>query len=171
MAIASIDVAALRIEVSFDPETGVFARRVERPRSPAGSRLGAPCSNGYLMFRVMGQRYLAHRLAWLYVYGAWPDGDIDHINGNRADNRIANLREATKSQNMANTRTQANNRSGVRGVIFDKASGKWMAYMQQHGRFINLGRYDIKEDAATARQEAFSRAFGEFAGRGASAYQ
>ena len=167
----SVTASQLREQVEYNPETGVFMRRVDCPRSPAGKRLGWRYPNGYLGFRVHTQKYLSHRLAWLYVYGEWPDGDIDHINGDRSDNRIANLRRATKSQNMANRLPQVNNTSGVRGVVFDKATGKWMAYMQKERQFINLGRYETKEAAGAARQAAFTAAFAEFAGRGASTCQ
>ena len=168
-----IDLESLRALVQYNPETGVFTRKVKRdfnPRSVLGKPLGTPYSNGYLGFRVNTRKYLAHRLAWFYVYGCWPASDLDHVNGNRADNRVSNLREATKSQNMANTKTQVNNTSGHRGVIFDKANSKWMAYMQLHGKFINIGRFAEKEEAIAARSQAFVSAFGEFAGR-APTYQ
>ena len=160
----------LRKEVSYDPETGAFKRLLTRgfnPKSAAGDVVGRVGSGGYLYFRVLSKRYLAHRLAWLYVYGEWPEWDIDHKNGQASDNRIANLRMATRSQNMANTATQRNNRSGVRGVIFDKATGRWMAYLNKDRKFINLGRFDTVAEASEVRSAAFSAAFQQFAGRGA----
>lgn len=174
MAETTLDIESLRSLIAYDPETGVFTRKVKRdfnPKSVLGKPLGTPYSNGYIGFRVLSRKYLAHRLAWFYVHGVWPVEDIDHVNGNRADNRISNLREATRSQNMANTKTQTNNVSGHRGVIFDKSNQRWMAYMQRHGKFINLGRFDLKEEAIAVRQQAFASAFGEFAGRQVPAYQ
>lgn len=174
MAETILDIESLRSLIAYDPETGIFTRKVKRdfnPKSVLGKPLGTPYSNGYLGFRVLTRKYLAHRLAWFYVHGVWPASDLDHANGDRADNRISNLREATRSQNMANTKTQVNNTSGHRGVIFDKTNQKWMAYMHQHGRFINLGRYELKEEAIAVRKQAFSSAFGKFAGREASTYQ
>jgi hypothetical protein len=174
MAEMTLDVETLRSLVAYNPETGVFTRLVKRdfnPKSVLGKPLGTAYSNGYLGFRVLTRRYLSHRLAWFYVHGEWPQSDMDHVNGDRTDNRLCNLRLATKSQNMANTETQVNNTSGHRGVIFDKVNKKWMAYMQQHGKFINLGRFVVKEEAIAVRAQAFASAFGKFAGRQSSIYQ
>ena len=173
MAQKPLTVEALRSLVHYDEATGTFTRKVVadfNPRSRVGVPLGTTDRNGYLNFRVQTKRYLAHRLAWFYVYGVWPRADIDHVNGVKSDNRICNLREASRSQNMANTDTQANNVSGHRGVIFDKANKKWMAYMHQHGKFINLGRYAEIEQAVAVRQQAFGKAFREFVRPGSPTY-
>jgi hypothetical protein len=168
MAVAPIDVESLRQQVAYDPETGAITRLVARsinPKSVPGLRLGTPCRGGYLMVRVGKSRYLAHRLAWFHAHGRWPDGDIDHVNGNKADNRLCNLREATRSQNMANTSLQANNTSGVRGVCFAKHAKKWLASLTVSGKQKHLGLFASKEEAAVVRERAFRSAFGEFAGR------
>lgn len=147
----------------YDPETGVFRWRKKHARCiRAGDiagcldRFGA----GYWRIRIDGKGYSGHRLAWLYVHGKWPEQVIDHINGDRADNRIANLREATHRQNQQNrTRVQRNNTSGVRGVTWDKVTKRWRAYIENMGHTICLGRYDDKERAAKARRDAELRLF------------
>jgi hypothetical protein len=107
----------LKEVVSYDPETGKFLPVSRRRRITPGRPLGSIRSHGYRMLAVDGVRYYAHRLAWLYMTGAWPAGSIDHANTDRADNRWANLRQATPSQNGANTVRQARNKSGFKGVF------------------------------------------------------
>lgn len=146
----------LREAVSYDPETGIFRRKQPTRRVRVGSVCGSPDTNGYLLFRIDAKRYLAHRLAWLYSYGVWPSGDIDHINHDTSDNRLVNLRDVTRSTNMHNMRKPRHNASGVRGVCFDSTSRRWMAYVQVDRKFKNLGRFEKKEDAAVARAIAMS---------------
>lgn len=156
----------LKSKLSYDSATGVFTRRAEAKysrKASAGAPVGVRAQRGYLMLRIGKRKYMAHRLAWLYVHGRWPCGDIDHVNRVVDDNRIANLREATRSQNMANTVTPRANSSGVKGVCFDKATNRWLAYTQVNGKFKNLGRFDQIDEAITARRLAFKEAFGEFA--------
>lgn len=156
----------LRDALDYNPETGAFTRKATsncNPRAQAGSTAGGWTTSGYRQIRVDGNRYFAHRLAWLYVYGQWPDGEVDHVNGERADNRIANLRLASRSQNMANAKIPKNNTSGIKGVIWDKVNRKWMAYLQVDGRFKNLGRFETLEAASATRIAASRKAFGEYA--------
>ncbi|WP_082492943.1 HNH endonuclease signature motif containing protein [Acidovorax sp. Leaf160] len=93
-------------------------------------------------------------MAWLYVNGAWPDGQIDHINGNRADNRIANLRVCSNADNGQNRGVNANNRSGSPGVSFHSKAQKWQAHIGIQGVRHALGFFASKEDAAAAYVEA-----------------
>jgi hypothetical protein len=97
----------------------------------------------------------AARLAWLYVHGERPAGEIDHINGNRADNRIANLRIATRSQNCAN-------KKGVSGVTWHKRQKKWHARIKRHGQLHHIGSFSTYEEALAARNSAHASVFGEF---------
>lgn len=97
------------------------------------------------------------------VYGEWPDQHVDHINGNKLDNRICNLRLATRSQNLSNRGAQANSRSGVKGVFVEAWSGRWKASIQHQGRTFNLGRYDTREQAQEAYRRAAEHYHGEFA--------
>lgn len=107
--------------------------------------------------------YKLHRLIWFYVYRKWPDGDIDHINGDRTDNRISNLRDASRAQNMWNMRTPKKNKSGRKGVSWDSSKGKWRATIKVNGRHIQLGRFNKFEDAVSARIAGEQSLHGEYA--------
>lgn len=109
---------------------------------------------GYLAGGINYKIYTAHRVAWLLYYGHWPSGEIDHINGNKADNRIENLRDVDKSTNQRNTKIQHNNKSGKSGVSFHTHSGKWHAQIGVDAKLINLGYYSNLEDAIRVREDA-----------------
>lgn len=103
---------ALLLELfDYDKETGFFIRKVNRQRGRAGDIAGT-LKEGYIRIIINNERCLAHRLAWMYVYGEWPSGEIDHINRIRSDNRISNLRICTRQQNCNNTDLNSNNTSG-----------------------------------------------------------
>lgn len=114
-------------------------------------------SAGYFRAKIDGRNYLAHRVGWLLIHGEWPSHEIDHINGNRADNRIANLRPATKIENMHNVRMRKINTSGFTGVFWSKAAGKWTAEVRSEGRKHYLGLFDDIRSAVKARKEAADR--------------
>lgn len=160
----------VRSILDYDPETGVFTWRCRPEKSPqwngawAGKRAGTRNSvTGYVQITVDGRRYYGHRLAWLYAHGAWPKGEVDHKDGDRAGNRIANLRPATKAQNMANAGPHRRNTSGARGVYWDAKWGRWYAQIMVNRRVFNLGRFDTLEEAAAARRAAEAKHLGEFA--------
>ena len=141
----------------YDPSSGIFTRRVASGRHgchPAGRVCGYTMQRGYVQIYVDGRRYMAHRLAWVYVYGRWPSGDIDHINQQKADNRIANLREATRAQNMQNVSLHRHNSSGRKGVCWHKPRAKWRAYIFNGYRQQHLGLFDTFADAVKAREAA-----------------
>lgn len=154
----------LRELVHYDPETGVFTWiAASRPGVRIGDRCGRVSRLGY---REIGVEYglrRANRLAWLYMTGEWPDGDVDHINRDKLDDRWSNLRLATRSQNMANVALRSNSTSGFIGVTFDKARGKWRAQIRIDGRKVNLGRYATAEEAARVYDAAAVDSFGGFA--------
>lgn len=108
--------------------------------------------HGHLQGRVEYRAYLAHRVAWAIHYGEWPKGEIDHINHDAGDNRIANLRDVTHAQNMQNQSFRRNNSSGITGVI--RMGDKWVARLRHGGRFLYLGRFACVEDAVAARKAA-----------------
>jgi hypothetical protein len=139
----------LRELLHYDPATGVFTRRVALGRrSKVGDVVGSRTAEGYLDISVNGGRYRAHRLAWLYATGRWPAADVDHLNGNRADNRFSNLRDVSRAVNLQNRHApQRNNVSGLLGVAFDAARGKWAAHIKVDGRRRALGRFDTPEAA------------------------
>lgn len=150
----------LRERLNYDPDTGVFTWKVSMKRL-IGKRAGT-LQHGYLVITVsingVRQSYLAHRIAWLYVHGEWPLKQIDHINGCRDDNRIANLREATAAQNIINSQRK---RSGLRGV--QKRWGGYLAYIQHSGRQCYLGSFPTAEEAHAAYRDAARKLHGEFA--------
>lgn len=148
--------------LNYDQETGLFTRRLRAARMPAGSRAGWLRKDGYIDIRLDGRIYRAHRLAWQYVHGESPPNDVDHINGVRDDNRIANLRLATQSENMWNSNRQRNNTSGFRGVIWHKPTMKWRARIRHNGKCISIGYYDCIIDAAKAYDAKARELYGEF---------
>lgn len=157
----------LRELLYYDPETGVMRWKAKRGNATTeGKVAGTRTRTGYLQVSVDGRLYLAHRLAWLYMHDEWPTGEIDHANGIRTDNRLRNLRVATRSKNRANVRKYRNNTSGYRGVCFDKANAKWLAQISVEGRNRYLGLYATAEEAGAAAAEARHLAFGEFDGSG-----
>lgn len=156
----------LRSLMTYNPETGIFVRLVSAGGRPAGSESGRPhpsTPTSYVAINVDGSRHYAHRLAWLYVHGEWPEGDIDHRDGNGANNAIGNLRDATESQNGANSRLSAANTTGLKGVSYDKARKKYRAVIMQDRRYIHIGRFSSAEEAYAARCDAAKRLHGTFA--------
>ena len=133
-----------------DPESGVIYKV---------TRLGANTdSNGYVNVKIDGTTHKAHRLIWEYKYGPIPEGmQIDHINGVRNDNRISNLRLATRLENSQNKKRRTDNSSGATGVTYNKASGLWLARIGVDGERVYLGSFATKEEAEAARVEAKAR--------------
>jgi hypothetical protein len=127
---------ALRKFVSYDPETGVFTR-LATANGRKWPGIGKPCGTmnkaiGYAQMSVGGSLHYLHRLAWIYMHGAIPDGArVDHRNLNRGDNRINNLRIATHAENLRNCNRRIDNTSGVKGVSYDKSRDRWMAYVDR----------------------------------------
>jgi HNH endonuclease/AP2 domain len=147
---SAITAQMVREVLTYDPETGAFLWRVNRRGTArVGTVAGTITPKGYRDIWVGGNNYRAHRLAWLYVYGSWPDGHIDHINQVKDDNRIANLRVATRSENMQNRRMYKNNASGFRGV-YKTARGRWTAKITANGKKRYFGPFDSPEDAYVA---------------------
>ena len=124
---------------------------------------GTVCKNGYIGICINGKRIYAHQIAWAIHHGKWSELQIDHINLNKLDNRIANLREATNSQNGKNLPIKSNNTSGFTGVCWDKLNNKWRAIIKVDHKQINLGRYVNIDDAIIARKSAEIKYFGEYA--------
>ena len=149
----------IRELVKYNTLTGAFVRGAGGHGVKRGSIAGSPNGHGYLRISVDGRKYGAHQLAWLYVYGQWPERDIDHVNRDRADNRIANLRLADRRQNNANLAGWAG--AGLKGAY---RSGRfWRAQIQVDGRKRYLGTFPTAEAAHNAYCLAASTAFGEFA--------
>lgn len=144
----------LRELLYYDASTGVFTRRVTTsPKAQVGAVAGGLDGKKHWVIRVDSRRYQAHRLAWLYVHGEWPTGDIDHINGDGADNRIGNLRDVTRTTNMQNQRrARVGNTTKLLGVT--KKRNKWQAYITTNGKPQYLGLFDTAEAAHAAYLQA-----------------
>jgi len=151
-------------ELSYNPVTGIFIwTKGKQGRSVAGSRAGGVSGMGYRMICFLGDKYLEHRLAWLNFYGEWPDETIDHINRNRVDNRIVNLRQATQQQQCWNQSLSKANKSGYRGVSWNVPTNNWQVSIAINGKSKQVGRYINLELAALAYDAAARDAFGEYA--------
>jgi len=152
--------------VNYNQETGIFRHIKARKGVKLYSIAGTLCRTGYINISVNGKIYQSHRLAWLYVYGEWPEKHLDHINGNPSDNRIANLRLADISENARNKKLFKNNTSGVKGVTWDKYKFKWKAYVGFNRKLISLGYFDSIEEAKQIVQVERLRLHGNFANNG-----
>ena len=160
--ITTVSHAELLRLVKYDPETGIITRKIRTSnRVRVGEKVGFPGANGYLHANIGGTRAYVHQFAWLYMTGIWPDHDIDHKNRGTQDNRWANLRAASASQNLANKKRPSNNTSGFKGV--HPKRGKWCAQIKREGKCITLGVFDTPRQAHAAYVKAAENLFGEFA--------
>lgn len=166
-----MDQTRVRALFEYSPETGAFLWR-ERPlgdfkstqrrnawhqnlwNSRFAGKTAGTNNSGYRKVVFEGRSHYVHRLIWLYVHGKWPDEEIDHINGKRDDNRIANLREATRTDNAQNLKKPKHNTSGVIGVSWHKQSRKWAAQIRVGGEDFHLGKFPNFEDAVAVRVAA-----------------
>jgi hypothetical protein len=166
-----MDIAKIREFIDYNPETGAMTwKKVMSNRTKAGSPCGANIdSKGYSRVCFDGKQYRAHRVAWAIFYGEEPVQQIDHINGNRTDNRIANLRIATNTENSRNCKISKNNTSGVTGVTYHGVANKWLAQITVNRKNVYLGIFANKEDAIKTRKHAESLYFGGFANNSAQA--
>lgn len=160
-----LDQDLLQEVLRYKPKTGEFfwlRRPGKGTRSDlVGRRAGYPVRKGYWDIEIGGRAYKVHRLAWLYVYGDWPKDQIDHINRDKADNRIVNLREAANGQNGANSKPKPS-RSGLKGAHWQKREKKWSSDIHRNGRKEWLGFFDTAEAAHKAYCKAAKKTFGEF---------
>ena len=149
--------------IKYDPDTGNFSWAYWRFGLTNKTECGNINANGYKCLCINRKKYYAHRVAWEIVHGEIPDGlDIDHKNGIRSDNRIANLRLATRSQNLSNAGRRSDNSSGYKGVS-RTATGRWRATIQWHGKRKHIGSFDTAEAAFEAYAHEAERQRGEFA--------
>lgn len=153
----SITQEQLRELLSYDEGTGRFTYLVSRPRRLSGTSVGSVDARGYCVASIKYRKYKLHRLAWLLSYGVWPSADIDHINGDKTDNRIANLRLSSAKLNKENLRkADTDSKSGLLGV-FPAKGGRlkpWKAAIKIEGRARHLGYFASREDAHAAYVDA-----------------
>lgn len=172
-----IEIETLRTLLRYEPETGKLFW-LPRPREMFNSQRGfmtwnsrfagkealtADNGSGYRIGPINYRIHRAHRVAFALHHGRWPKDDVDHINGERGDNRASNLREATRSQNMANMKSRPGSTSRYLGVSWSAENKKWTTRLMVNGRAKHLGYFDNEEDAAAARDRASLDKSGEFA--------
>ncbi len=144
--------------ITYQPETGVL--------KTAKGFLPTINQWGYYALYFFRKTVRAHRLAWFMYYGKWAEHEIDHIDGNPLNNRINNLRECTRGENEYNKSLIASNRSGVKGVYWNKKCSRWHARVRHNGKRLNLGVYKDIEDAKEAVIAARTRLHNQFANHG-----
>lgn len=145
----------LRQQVHYDQETGQFTRKVAtggRYRAVVGAAAGAVCKeSGYVKLSVFSKQYRAHRLAWLWMTGNWPVGEVDHANGKRNDNRWSNLRDVAPAVNRQNQRrAMANSKTGLLGASWSTRDQRFVARIKANGKYLSLGCFNTAEAAHQA---------------------
>lgn len=171
--LTSVSQERLKELLSYNPETGIFTRLSARSGQDKGSVAGGLNDQGYVKISIDNKIYRAHRLAWLYMTGEWPEDQIDHINNIRSDNRFSNIRQATHSENNRNTGLSISNKSGSKGVSWSKWHNKWRARInidksiaESQGlktKYKSLGFFESKREATNAYKAACNIYHGEFA--------
>lgn len=138
----------------YNPNTGLFVRLKQAGNAKAGDIAGGLTSNGYIKIKVDSTEYYAHRLAFLYMTGKFPSEQADHINHETSDNRWANLRAVTMSENQHNRKLNINNKSGVSGVTWHKPNKKWVVKVRVDGKQKHFGYFDTVSEAVPVVNEA-----------------
>ncbi len=152
----------LKAQLTYSPETGEFwwieSRKGRKMDRPAGT-----ISNfGYRIIMLNGHRYVASRLAWLYMTGRWPAEECDHINRIRSDDRWVNLREASRSENAMNTQTRSDNSSGHRGICWDSQKLKWKVQISVKGEKRIQRHFSDFDSAVNFYRDTALSLFGEY---------
>jgi hypothetical protein len=147
----------------YDQETGWLIRKIGMgSRARAGERAGYSRCKGYRKIQIQGRQLFEHRVIWAIMHGSWPINQIDHVNGDKGDNRLENLREATQEQNLANRRVRKDSLTGMKGIRWNVKRQKWEAIIQSCGKQIYLGRFETPEEAHAAYCDAAEKHHGEF---------
>jgi hypothetical protein len=162
----AISAEELRELLRYDPDDGhLYWLKIGKGVSSARLDTPAGVIHRIKRYRIIGVRrrvYTAHRLIWLYVHGEWPDGEIDHIDGDRANNKITNLRDVSHKQNMANRCRHSNNMIGMKGVSWRPRDNRWRAQIWDAGKARHLGYFASAAEAKSAYDFAARALFGEF---------
>lgn len=145
----------------YDRLTGRFRWRFSGKGRPASLEAGTVNNHGYIVIMIKYKRWLAHKLAWLYVHGEYPEFELDHIDGDSLNNRLENLRPCFHSDNLANSKTRSDNAVGQRGVCWDKQKGRWKVQIGPAGNRIQK-HFDDIEEAKSFAQAAHRLVFGKF---------
>lgn len=152
--------------LEYNPVTGQFIRKISRGRFKVGEIAGSLDKDGYNVIMICNKNYKSHRLAWLYMMGNWPDKDVDHIDNDPQNNAWKNLREATESENICNSKLSKANKSGIKGVSWDSKLCKWRVQLQIDGKAKFLGSFNNINEAKNAIDIARKEYHKEFANHG-----
>lgn len=159
-----MNINLMKDHLEYNPVSGEFRWKNSRCRIKGGVIAGSLRSDGYRQIKFMGKLYLSHRIAWEFVNGKIPDGmEIDHVNVIKNDNRIINLRLATREDNQHNHGIRKNNSSGVKGVHWHKGIGKWQVRIMVGKNRVHLGYFSENKDAEKAAIEARELLHGKYA--------
>jgi hypothetical protein len=153
--------------LDYNLDTGIFTWKINRTKNAKiGSIAGYVDIEGYHLISIFGKVYKSHRLAWLYVYGNFPSKLIDHINGNKSDNKLCNLRECSNDENQWNAKISSRNLSGVKGVHWSNNKDRWIAKLSIHGKIKHCGSFKDIESAKNAIIKFRESLHKEFANHG-----
>lgn len=147
----------------YDPDTGFITNKISRTNRRAGERAESVDAIGYLCVHAAGRNLKAHRVAWYLHYGKEPGEYIDHIDGNKKNNRISNLRDAPHAMNMRNRSVSSHSASGIKGVHRRRDNGMWRAFISVNHRRKNLGQFATRREATDAVSRARRTLHGDFA--------
>jgi len=149
-----VTVERLREALSYDPATGRLEWKVRISCHNPGEHAGCVKMDGYVYVNLDKNRMFGHRIAWALHYGRWPDHQLDHINGVRSDNKLANLREVTNSVNQHNRRDMVRKNGSLKGTSFSKKLGQWNASIVIDSKRFHLGTFASEEEAHAIYAEA-----------------
>jgi hypothetical protein len=147
----------------YDAGSGIFTWKRPRPKIVVGQVAGTIVKSGHRRIEIDAVSYGAHRLAWLFYYGKWPRIDLDHVNGKPDDNRIDNLRLATRSQNVMNGKLRSDNTSGFKGVHWNKLENRWKAQIRKKGTPPVIRSFIEKQEAIDFYKTTAVELYGSFA--------
>ena len=161
-----ISIEELRRLFDYNTETGVLTRKISRGRGGVGKEAGCVKVTGRRIVGINGRDIFGHRVCYAHYHGYWPQTEIDHRNEDASDNRIANLRAASRSQNESNKKMSRSNTSGMKGVCFHKPAGKWVARIEHNQKVFYLGVFHDKSEAEVAVRAKREELHGAFANHG-----
>ena len=156
------DPAIVREYFDYDESAGNLIWEKVKYRKPKLGSVAGYRGKRYIEIRLLGKLYLAHVLVWAWKTGEWPEGDVDHANADGFNNRWGNLRDASRSQNVGNSRMHKDNVTALKGVTFRKDTGKWFARGMKDGKKVHLGNFDCPAAAHFAYIILADKNFGEY---------
>lgn len=159
MKYKTMDIARLRGLLHYDPDTGILTWRVRPSPTVAAGAIAGKIADGYVVISVDDSHWQAHRLAWAITHGEWPNGEIDHINRKRTDNRLSNLRVLSRYGQALNCDRIGNRPPGTLGTVKNKRGRGWYARIQRDGKLYQLGKFDRRADAHAAYIAARDRLY------------